>query len=166
MCGEMGLTGVLVATKDKQDRKACSIPASCSGKIKQTTYLDQREFFDYVKQSHFLFVPQVHDASPRVTTQALALNVPLLMNRNIIGGWKYIDTKTGESFNDMSDFRENAEKLLRNVKAGGVYWPRRYVDENLGDNIQGARLRRWVMENFADRVKLPAGTSHLFPSGA
>ena len=32
--------------------------------------------------------------------QALALDVPLLMNRNIIGGWKYVNEKTGEFFND------------------------------------------------------------------
>ena len=70
MCGELGMTGVLVATKDKQGRRACSIPPSCKGKILQTKFLAQNEFFDYVRQSKFLFVPQVHDASPRVTTQA------------------------------------------------------------------------------------------------
>ena len=69
MCSQ-GITGVLVATKDKQGRKACSIPANCAGKITQTTFLSQEEFFKYVRQSKFLFVPQVHDASPRVTTQA------------------------------------------------------------------------------------------------
>ncbi len=31
MCGEYQMTGVLVATKDKQDKKACTIPASCKG---------------------------------------------------------------------------------------------------------------------------------------
>ncbi|CAE7229129.1 unnamed protein product [Symbiodinium necroappetens] len=98
MCGELGMTGVLVATKDKQDRKACSIPASCEGKIVQTKFLSQQEFFAYVRQSKFLFVPQVHDASPRVTTQALALDVPLLMNWHLIGGWKYLNNKTGEFF--------------------------------------------------------------------
>merc|ERR1719174_1419359 len=34
MCGEFHLTGVLVATKDKQGRKACSIPKSCKGLMK------------------------------------------------------------------------------------------------------------------------------------
>ena len=69
MCSE-GITGVLVATKDKQGKKACSIPPNCEGKIIQTTFLSQGDFFSYVQQSKFLFVPQVHDASPRVTTQA------------------------------------------------------------------------------------------------
>lgn len=77
MCSQ-GITGVLVATKDKQGRKACSIPANCAGKITQTTFLSQEEFFKYVRQSKFLFVPQVHDASPRVTTQA-GFNCAFLM---------------------------------------------------------------------------------------
>merc|ERR1711879_563532 len=104
MCGELGMTGVLVATKDKQNKKRCWIPKSCEGKMVQTTYLErQDDFFSYVKQSRFLFLPQVHDASPRVASQALALNVPLLMNRNLIGGWKYLQPETGEFFNDMAD---------------------------------------------------------------
>ena len=45
MCGEFGLTGVLVATKDKQGKKACSIPDSCKGKVVQTKFLSQNEFF-------------------------------------------------------------------------------------------------------------------------
>lgn len=34
MCGEFGMTGVLVATKSKDGSKACTIPASCRGKVR------------------------------------------------------------------------------------------------------------------------------------
>ena len=61
------------------------------GLITQTTFLPQNEFHDYIKQSRFVFLPQVHDASPRVSTQALALNKPLLTNWHISGGWKYMN---------------------------------------------------------------------------
>merc|ERR550537_1646506 len=37
MCGEFNMTGVLVATKDKQGVQACSIPKSCDGLIEQTS---------------------------------------------------------------------------------------------------------------------------------
>lgn len=168
MCSQ-GITGVLVATKDKQGRKACSIPANCAGKITQTTFLSQEEFFKYVRQSKFLFVPQVHDASPRVTTQALALDVPLLMNRNIIGGWKYVNEKTGEFFNDLSDFQESLTKILSKADRH-EYEPRRWVSANAGDQISGLKLKKFIEENFADRVKLPDelpdDTQMLFPSGA
>merc|ERR1711920_383290 len=163
MCREFGMTGVLVATKDKQSVKRCAIPESCEGKLLQTTYIPQDEFFSYVRQSKFLFLPQVHDASPRVATQALALDTPLLMNRNIIGGWKYVTEKTGEFFNDLSDIRESAQKILRNIEKGGVYEPRKWVTQHFGDTNSGTRLKNWIEENFPDRVKLPDGTRMLFP---
>merc|ERR1711948_193934 len=94
---------------------ACSIPPSCNGKMIQTTFLSQEEYFNYLKQSRFAFLPQVHDASPRVITQALSLDIPLLMNDNIIGGWKYLNHKTGEFFHDMSDFRASLKRILRNA---------------------------------------------------
>ncbi|CAE7501180.1 MFSD6, partial [Symbiodinium sp. CCMP2456] len=93
------------------------------GLITQTTFLSQDEFFAYVKQSRFLFLPQVHDASPRVITQALALDVPLLMNRNLIGGWKYLTETTGEFFSDATDIKQSAQRLLTKA-AGGEYSPR------------------------------------------
>lgn len=165
MCTEYDITGVLVATKDKQDRRACSIPKACEGKMVQTKFLDQNAFFDYVKQSDFLIVPQVHDASPRVSTQALALGVPLLMNYHISGGWKYINEKTGEFFHDMKDFRPALERILAKSKAG-QYDPEGWVHENAGDRVAGARLKDFVQEHFADRVWLPPGTRILFPAGA
>jgi len=163
MCSEYNLTGVLIATKDKQDKKACSIPESCAGKVLQTKFLDQGSFFQYVKQSRFLLVPQVHDASPRVTTQALALNVPLLMNYHIMGGWKYINNRTGEFFHDVTDFRTSLEKVLRNQ---GQYEPSQYVFDNFGNAVAGKRLFQFVTENFKDRVELPEGTHLLTPSEA
>ena len=42
LCGERNLTGVLVATRDKDNSDiACEIPASCDGKITQTTFINQ-----------------------------------------------------------------------------------------------------------------------------
>jgi len=162
MCGEFGLTGVLVATKDKQGRKACTIPSSCEGKVTQTSFLDQRDFFSFVRQSRFAYVPQVHDASPRAAAQALALGTPVLMNWNLIGGWKYVNKNTGEFFHDMSDFRT----ALRRIMSKHDYDPHKYMTEHYGDEIAGVKLKQFILENFASRVKLPRGTRLLLPSGA
>ena len=54
-----------------------------------------------------------------IATQALAHDVPLLMNKHISGGWKYINELTGEFFTDMSDFRQQLEKILRNARTKG-----------------------------------------------
>ena len=46
------------------------------------------------------------------------------------------------------------------------YAPRRWIREHYGDAHAAPRLMRFVLDNFADRVKLPEGTTGLFPSGA
>ena len=154
-CGELNMTGVLMVTKDAKTGKRCDIPPSCKGKILQTPFLPQDEVLDYMRQSRFLFLPQVWDASPRVATQALTLNVPLLMNRNIIGGWKYIVSgHTGEFFHDHSDLRQSVEHLMANLDG---YKPRKHVLEYYGDENAGTKLRKFVEENFGHRVELPPG---------
>ena len=164
MCSdEFSLTGVLVASKDKTGKKACTIPERCQGKILQTTFLDQNEFLGYLAESNFAFLPQVYDASPRVSTQALSLNVPVLVNDNIVGGWKYVNEKTGEFFHDMSNFRESLRKLLDNLD---TYTPLDYVAENYGNQHAGPKLKDFIMEHWGDRVKLPEGTQWLLPGPA
>lgn len=162
MCGEFEMTGVLVATKDKKGVKACTIPKSCEGKIVQTTFLDQNGFFGYLRQSKFLFLPQIHDASPRVATQAMGHDLPLLMNSYISGGWKYLNEKTGEFFHDMSDFRQQLRKILDNSVKPGYYEPRQYIRSVAGNVHSGKRLLRYIEDNFSDVIMLPEGTTALY----
>ena len=58
MCSpEFNVTGVLVANENKAGTMACTIPSACDGKIIQTTFLDQEEFFGYlVKVCRFIGV--------------------------------------------------------------------------------------------------------------
>ena len=149
------MSGVLLVTKDEASGKTCDIPVACKGKVLQTPFLPKGQILDYMRQSRFLFLPQVWDASPRVATEAMTLNVPLLMNENIVGGWKYINGETGEFFHDHLDLRESVEHLMANLRG---YEPRKYVLENYGDQNAGAQLRKFVEENFGDRVDLPPGT--------
>ncbi|EJK56356.1 hypothetical protein THAOC_23775 [Thalassiosira oceanica] len=116
-----------------------------------------------MRHSKFLLLPQVYDASPRVAVEAMSLNLPILMNSEIIGGWKwYINEQTGEFFrDDMSDFRSSLAKLMSNLD---TYSPRSYVVANYGSNKSGAKLRSFVEEHFADRVILPKRSELLIPS--
>jgi hypothetical protein len=163
MCSpEFKLKGVLVATKNKANTRAYSMPAACKGKMIQTTYLaNQQDYFNYLKNSRFAFLPQVHDASPRVSTQALAADVPILMNYHIMGGWKYINSKTGEFFHDMSDFTESLRKILKNSDIPDRYEPQKWVLQNYGNEHSGKRLLDFVREHFSDRVRFPKGTRLL-----
>ena len=62
-------------------------------------------------KSKFIFLPNEKDASPMVLTEALASDVPTLLNKNILGGWKYINNETGEFFNDENDLDQLLKKL-------------------------------------------------------
>ncbi|KAL7445575.1 hypothetical protein ACHAXM_009931 [Skeletonema potamos] len=169
MCSEeYNVTGVLVANKNKANTKACTIPSSCEGKIVQTTFLDQRQFFTYLSQSRWVFLPQICDASPRVSTQALSMNKPLLMNRNIMGGWKYLlPGVTGEEFHDINDFKVKLRTILDNTRGKeSPYKPLEFVRENYGNDIAGIRLLEFVKSHWGDRVELPDGTKFLVPTGA
>eukprot|EP00039_Didymoeca_costata_P008514 m.112936 g.112936 ORF g.112936 m.112936 type:complete len:526 (+) comp14113_c0_seq1:119-1696(+) len=161
MCGEFNLTGVLIATADPNGVDRCDIPEVCHGRMTQTTYIRQDKLFNYMKQSHFSFIPQMHDASPRVATQALVHNIPILMNYYISGGWKYINDKTGQFFRDMSDFRESLKIILDRSRSQSWYEPRKWVLDNYGNENSGKRLLDFVKENFAHRVKLPKHTTLL-----
>merc|ERR1712151_132277 len=137
-------------------------PESWKGKMIQTTYLaKQSKYFDYLKRSRFAFLPQVHDASPRVSTQALALDVPILMNYHIMGGWKYVTEKTGEFFHDINDFRDALRKILKYADTPGHYEPRKWVLENYDNPNSGKRLFDFVEKNFKGRVRLPRNTKAL-----
>ena len=164
MCSdEFNLKGVLVATKDKSGKKACTIPTQCQEKMIQTTFLSQDEFFTFLAQSKFAFLPQVYDASPRVSTQALSMNVPLFMNDNIVGGWKYINERTGEFFHDIHDFKQSLRRLLDRLDQ---YKPREYLMENYGNTKAGTKFLIFVKDNWGDRVQIPEGTKWLVPAGA
>lgn len=122
----------------------------------------------FILQARWAFLPQICDASPRVSTQALSMNIPLLMNKNILGGWKYlVPGKTGEFFHDMSDFKTSLRKLLDNTRGGtSPYKPLDFVTDNYGNAISGKRLLEFVQKHFSDRVDLPEGTTELLPTGA
>jgi glycosyltransferase involved in cell wall biosynthesis len=70
------------------------------------------QLLDYLHLSRFVFVPSVLDASPRLLAQALCMNVPILVHRHILGGWKYVSASTGSFFDSEDDIAEAAKKCL------------------------------------------------------
>ena len=57
------------------------------------------------------------DASPRILTESLCVNIPVLVNLNIIGGWKYVNSETGEFFRDETDLEEAYMRLNVNYNS-------------------------------------------------
>ena len=96
------------------------------------------------------------------------MNIPLFMNKHILGGWKYLEPgKTGEFFHDMSDFETSLRKILDNTRGRSKeYEPLEFVEKMYGNAHAGKRFLEFVQENFADRVDIPEGTTQLLPTGA
>lgn len=77
-----------------------------------------RDLGDRMEESAFWFIPNQSDASPRVAAEALCRGTPLIMNKHIAGGWKYINEQTGVFFDGADDFLPAVERLEALRKAG------------------------------------------------
>jgi glycosyl transferase family 25 len=69
-----------------------------SKKIDVIDFQPWGEFIKKMNSAKYLFCSSRYDASPRLVIEALALGMPVLLNENILGGWKYINNRTGMFF--------------------------------------------------------------------
>jgi hypothetical protein len=148
MCSKYKLKGALIGRKD------CSPDDSCEGLMTYTNILSNDELKDYYKKSKFIFLPNIADASPRVITEAMTFNLPCLVNRNILGGWKYVTNQTGEFFDDENNLSQALDKLLPNIK-NNVYNPRQYFIDNYGIIKTGQKLKNFLYSHFGNDINVP-----------
>ena len=90
------------------------------------------KFHECINKAKFVFIPNIMDASPRILTESLCLNKRVLVNKNIVGGWKYVNNLTGEFFTDEKDIEYSLSKLLNNYDK---YQPRSYFMSKYGPKI-------------------------------
>lgn len=102
-------------------------------------HLPWHEFMRVLARCRFLFVPNVYDASPRIMAEALCLDIPLLVNRRILGGWHYVERPSGVFFSDESDFGQAVDKLLKRRFRAREYFVRLF-----GHDYAGTRLGRFL----------------------
>lgn len=95
--------------------------------------LPWRELLGRIAGARLLFVPNGEDASPRVIAEALCLDVPIVVNRRILGGWKYVNAFTGAFFDTEDD-------LLPAVSALAPLGPLAWFRANHGPYLAGQRL--------------------------
>jgi len=140
MCSEFKLTGIIVG------RTNCEFTISCKGLIKVLPFLDFHKFQQELQKCRFLFVPNITDASPRVITEALTYNIPILVNENIIGGWHHVvPGVTGEFFTDSTNIKKSISKLMSNYN---TYKPREHFIKHNGKINAGKRLADFLIENY------------------
>lgn len=148
MCNKFKLKGALIGRKD------CKIDISCKNLMHTTNSLSNEELRKYYNKSKFIFLPNEKDASPRVLTEAFNHNLPCLINKNILGGWKYINHQTGEFFENEKDIEQSLNKLLINMK-NNQYTPRKYFLQNYGVINSGKKLKRFLYAHFKNDINIP-----------
>ena len=106
MCKEFKLKGLLIG------RVGCEIPAQCHQLMETTDFMEYNTFIKQYNKSRFILSGSFQDASPRTATEAMCYNLPVLMNKNILGGWQYMNDQSGSFYNP--DNLEEFPKILEN----------------------------------------------------
>ena len=139
MINEFGLKLLVIG------RKNCGLEEKYGDKIEVVNMLPYQEFQEKLSQSKYLFVPNIYDASPRVVTEAIAKNIPVLMNRNIVCGSKYINYETGELFTNENDIRTHLQNML-----GRQMSPQKWWRQNYSKKAAGIKFRNYLYSLYPD----------------
>ena len=120
-------------------RSNCGLEEKYGDRVEIMDMLPYDEFQEKIRESRFLFVPNIYDASPRVVSEALIKDVPVLMNRTIVCGTKYINYETGELFTDENDLRYHLRQLLNKT-----FSPKKWWEENYGLSKSAIKFRNFL----------------------
>jgi hypothetical protein len=140
MCKDFKLKGILIG------RQNCKITEFCDGMLKIVDFLPYHEFQTELKKARFLFVPNIEDSSPRIITEAMMYNIPVLVNENILGGYhNIISGVTGEFFTDENNLTIGLQKITENLN---IYTSRDWYIKNRGRKNSGKLLSKFLIEWF------------------
>ncbi|HKQ79956.1 MAG TPA: hypothetical protein VJ810_40055 [Blastocatellia bacterium] len=129
LCREMGLRALVIGSADDEFPPSSMVTFSHP--------LPWPEMLARLALARFLFAPNALDASPRLLAEALCLNVRLVVNRDILGGWKYVNRFTGVFFDGEGDVVAAARACLDRSLS-----PRDWFRANYGPYLAGKRLLR------------------------
>lgn len=126
-------------------RTNCGLEELYPNNIEVVSFLPYHDFQTKLKESRYLFVPNIYDASPRVVTEAISNDIPVLMNRSIICGSKYINDETGELFTDNNDIYYHLKRLLSRKMSPRAWWRKNYSRKE-----SGVKLRNFLLNAYPD----------------
>ena len=152
LCNELQMKGLIVG------RVGCGLEKEYGDKMEVVDWLDWHILQEKMRESKILFVPNVYDASPRVIAECITKGVPVLMNRKILCGSKYITYETGELFTDEIDLKSAVTTLQNRMFKIS---PKRWWSENYSQERSQKNLQKFIADAFpgsdslnkVDRVK-------------
>jgi glycosyltransferase involved in cell wall biosynthesis len=127
LCRELGLNALVIGSPTDDFPLSPGVTFSAP--------LAWDAFLSCLSRAKFLLVPNELDASPRLLAEALSLNVPIVVNRNILGGWKYVNRFTGAFFEEEADVVAAARVCLETYLE-----PQSWFRVNHGPYLAGRRL--------------------------
>lgn len=108
-------------------------------------------------RSRLVLFPHHIEPSPRSMMEALALDVPVLVNSEILGGWKYVNAHTGRFFDDEFDVAAEAQLCLSSACR-----PRAWLLRHHGRDVAADRLGGFLRGlGGADHVRYAFSTALL-----
>jgi hypothetical protein len=131
-------------------RIGCDLEKLYGNKIETTDFLEWHDLQNKMRQSKFLFVPNIYDASPRVVSECLIKNIPVLMNKNILCGTKYINNETGVLFENENDIENALNSMLNKINKIN---PTKWWNDNYGKTKSGIRLKEYLYNLYPDLLK-------------
>ena len=93
----------------------------------------------------FGLFPNVVDNSPRIISESLIRNVPVMINNDIHGGWHYVNKDTGVLF--KKDNKSNTEEAIDTLMSSD-FSPREYYREHYGFEKSSRRLASFINRLF------------------
>lgn len=139
MCFDLGLKGLVVG------RENCGLEETYGNYLEVIGWLDWAKLQEKMRESKILFIPNIFDASPRVVAECLTKNLQVLMNSNIVCGFKYIHYQTGELFNDETDVKNALTKILNKPSSVSS---KKWWSENYSQEKSQKRLRDFLVKEY------------------
>jgi hypothetical protein len=135
-------------------RENCGLEKLYGDRITIMGFLPYHEFQDKLRESRVLFVPNIYDASPRVVAESLIKGLPVLMNRSIVCGSKYVVPETGELFTDDNDIRHHARKLMERLSSmdTAAWWKQHYSRASSAKKMRNI-IAGWFPNGAFDSVQ-------------
>lgn len=131
---EFNMKGIIIG------RENCPVDINNKKNITTTGSLKYDKCVKKMKESKFMLLSNYEDASPRVLTEALSLNKPVFVYSNILGGWKYVNNKTGVFFNE-TNIRDKLTYMLNNYNN---FEPRKTFIESYHIEKHGRKLKSFL----------------------
>lgn len=143
LCGKYGLKGLLIKYAKQKARFSDPIPAKYSSNIHQLRKkIVPGRIAQIMSQCRFGFFPNVVDCSPLLLSESLVRDCPVLINQDILGGWKYGQGAMGRLFSP-DDLEERIETMME-----GDFSPREEFMQSYGYKNTAEKLSEFFKEHL------------------